>query len=400
MIATSSLFSQLLQFFPRSNFRRLVEKHRAERASKGFSSWDQFVAMLFCHLARANSLREICGGLATSHGRLSHLGMTDAPNKSTLSYANQHRPWTLFQDLYFQTLERFRREGQFGPRKHGFRFKNKLVSFDSSLISLCLKLFPWAKYRTAKGGVKIHVLLDHADYLPSFIHISEGRMADVRAARLLQPKAGTIVVMDRGYNDFELFGRWGDWGVFFVTRLKEHTRHYVIETRAVPPNSPILSDEVIVLEGVDAEAKCTHPLRVIRMWDEEHQRELTFLTNHLDFAARTIADIYKERWQIELFFKAIKQNLRIKTFVGTSENALRIQIWTAVIAILLLKWMHYQSKAGWSLSNMAALTRINLLSYRDLTQWLRDPFGERDNPWPLVQGDLFAPNLGQLPVRR
>ena len=256
--------------------------------------------------------------------------------------------------------DRFRAQGRLGARQHKFRFKNKLLSLDSTTISLCLSLFPWAKFRRAKGGIKAHVLLDHDDYLPSYVLISKAKMHDAKVLALLRPNPGSIVAMDRAYNDYRQFARWCEAGVYFVTRMKDNAVYEVAEKRDVPRHRNILSDEIILLTGAQAQKKCPHPLRRTVVWDADNEREIVLLTNHLDFGATTIADIYKERWQIELFFKALKQNLRVKSFVGTSENALRIQIWTALIAMLLLKWLHHLSKAGWSLSNLASMLRLNL----------------------------------------
>ncbi|MBS3821506.1 MAG: IS4 family transposase [Phycisphaerae bacterium] len=394
MVRTASIFSQLLRFFPSNEFSTLVAKHGAERAAKGFSSWAQLVSMLFCHLAGAESLREICTGLACCLGKLRHLGLSASPNKSTLSYANAHRPAAMFEELFWQTLERFRSLGQMGPSKHGFRFKNKLLSLDSTVISLCLTMFPWARYRTAKGGVKAHVLLSHNDYLPSYVCITEARKADVKIAQLLDLTAGSIVAMDRAYNDFALFERWTARGVFFVTRLKSNTVFEVVEEREPPQNRNIVLDQVIRLTG-DAGTACPSLLRVVVAWDAENDRYIELLTNHLDFGATTISAIYKDRWQIELFFKALKQNLKVKTFVGTSENALRIQIWTALISILLLRWMAHQSRSGWSLSLMAAAVRWNLFVYRDLQEWLTDPYAWDADPPPIAQLCLSIPGVGQ-----
>lgn len=374
MVKTASLFSQLLEQIPRTEFAALAKRHNAERHARGFTCWTQFVGMLFCQLAHADSLREICNGLACCLGKLTHLGIANAPNKSTLSYANQHRPAALFEDLFWNLLQRFRARGQLGPRQHKFRFKNKLLSLDSTTISLCLSLFPWAKFRRAKGGVKAHVLLDHDDYMPSFVLITEAKRHDSKILHLLRLAAGSIVVMDRAYNDYKQFAAWIAQGVFFVTRMKENAVYEVVQRLVVPQNRNILSDQIIRLTGVNAQAKCPHLLRRIVVWDEEHQREIVLLTNHLDLGASTIAEIYRERWQIEVFFKALKQNLRIKTFVGVNENALRIQIWTALIAMLLLKWLHHLSKAAWSLSVLASMLRLNLFTYRDLRDWLNDPF--------------------------
>jgi len=371
----SSIFGQILQIFDKRDFLQAVRDTKAEHAAKGFTCWAQLVAMLFCQMAHADSLREICNGLACSLGKLVHLGIGVAPNKSTLSYANKHRPAALYEELFYTALGRFRDEKGLGVRKQRFRFKNKLLSLDSTTISLCLEMFPWAKFRRAKGGVKAHVLLDHDDYLPRYVLITEARRSDVKMADAFPLNPGSIVVMDRGYNDYALFGKWTDGGVYFVTRLKDNAAYEVLEQGPVPANRNIRSDQLIQFTGEKAQRDCPSPLRRVTVWDAVNEREIVLLTNLQEFGATTIAAIYKDRWEIELFFKALKQNLKVKTFVGTSENALRIQIWTALIAILLLKWLHHLSKAKWSLSNLASMLRMNLFTYRDLTAWLDNPFG-------------------------
>ncbi len=375
MVQAMSLFNQLLQHFPVPEFAALVKKHSAERAAKGFSCRAQLVAMLFCQLAHADSLRDICNGLACCVGKLVHLGIAGAPNKSTLSYANRHRPAKLYEDLFYTALGRFRDEKGLGERKRKFRFKNKLLSLDSTTISLCLEMFPWAKFRRAKGGVKAHVLLDHDDYMPSYVLITEARCSDVKMADAFPLNPGSIVAMDRGYNDYSLFGAWTERKIYFVTRLKDNAAYEVLSDAAVAENRNIRSDQLIQFTGEKAQRDCPYPLRRVVAGDPVNGREIVLLTNHLEFGSTTIAAIYKDRWEIELFFKALKQNLKVKTFVGTSENALRIQIWTALIAILLLKWMHHLSKAKWSLSNLASMLRMNLFTYRNLTAWLDNPFG-------------------------
>ena len=375
MVQAMSLFNQLLKHFPVLEFAALVKKHNAERAAKGFSCRTQLVAMLFCQLAHADSLRDICNGLACCVGKLVHLGIDVAPNKSTLSYANRHRPAELYEDVFYTALARFRDESGLGERKRKFRFKNKLLSLDSTTISLCLEMFPWAKFRRAKGGVKAHVLLDHDDYMPSYVLITEARRSDVKMADGFPINPGSIVTMDRGYSDYALFGRWTERGIFFVTRLKENAAFQVLDEAVVPVNRDIRSDQLIQFTGANAQTDCPFPLRRVVVWDAVGEREIVLLTNLMEFGATTIAAIYKDRWEIELFFKALKQNLKVKSFVGTSENALRIQIWTALIAILLLKWLHHLSKAKWSLSNLASMLRMNLFTYRNLPAWLDNPFG-------------------------
>src|SRR3954470_23166959 len=324
MVQAASLFNQLLQHFPRSEFAALIRKHSAERGAKGFSCWTQLVSMLFCQLAHADSLREICNGLGCCLGKLTHLGIGKAPNKSTLSYANEHRPAKLYEDLFFTALKRFREEEGLGPRPKKFRFRNKLLSLDSTTISLCLELFPWAKFRRAKGGVKAHVLLDHDDYMPSYVLITEARRSDVKLADSFPLNPGSIVAMDRGYNDYSLFGRWTAQEIYFVTRLKDNAAYQVTNQCAVPANRNIWSDQLIRFTGEKAQKDCSCLLRRVAVWDATNQREIVLLTNLLEFGATTIAAIYKDRWEIELFFKALKQNLKVKSFVGTSENALRI----------------------------------------------------------------------------
>jgi Transposase DDE domain/Domain of unknown function (DUF4372) len=369
---TTSLFSQILQIVPRVSFLRLVYECGAERHAKGFSSWDQCVAMLFCQLAQSKSLREISDGLAVTCGKLSHLGLRAAPAKSTLSYANAHRPWQLYQNTFFHLRDLCRSESP--GKKKKFRFKNKLLSLDSTTVDLCLSLFPWADFRQTKGAVKLHMLLDHDGYLPDFAVITDGKTTDVITARHFTLPAGSIVAIDRGYCDFELFAQWTNSGVFFVTRLKGNAAYEVVENRLLPQRGSVLADQVIRFTGPKTSLKYPGLLRRVVVWDEENQREIELLTNHLSFGATTVGKIYRDRWEIELFFKVLKQHLKIKTFVGTSPNALKTQIWTALIAVLLLKYLQFRSKCNLPLCRLVALLRLNLFSYRNLWDWLDDPF--------------------------
>jgi DDE family transposase/uncharacterized protein DUF4372 len=367
-----SIFSQILQWFPRLEFDAGVREHKAERHARGFTCWQQFVAMLFCQLGHAQSLREICGGLAATEGKLRHLGMLDCPKATTLCYANAHRPWQLYQSVFYTTLERCRAEAlKRGQRK--FRFKHKLLSLDASMVELCAESFDWAKYKRTKGALKLHLVLDHDGYLPCYAVMTEGKTADITEARKMHFESGTLLVFDRGYSDYHWWLNLTRAGVNFVTRLKDSALYGVVDSRPVPENSNVMRDEVIVLvsqQEVGPEAR----LRRIEVWVEEKNETMVFVTNNLKLAARTIARIYKERWQIELFFKALKQGLKIKTFVGTTENAVQIQIWTALIAMLILKYLQLKSTFGWSLSNLIALLRQQLFVHRDLWKWIHDPF--------------------------
>jgi len=368
-----SIFSQLLELFPRVEFEQAVREHKAERHARGFNSWTQLVAMLFCQLGRAHSLREICGGLASCEGKLKHLGVMKSPKKSTLAYANEHRPWQLYSAVFHHMFDKAQAMAQQKGGKKKFRFKNKLVSLDSSVIDLCLSLYDWAKFRRTKGAVKLHLLLDHDGYLPSFAVITDGKKSDITVARTMKFERGTVLVMDRGYNDYDWFAELSDQGVFFVTRMKTNADFEVVGKRTVPEKSNVCCDEDIFFYSLAAADK-TYFFRRIEVWDEAKQETLVFLTNNMQFGATTIAAIYKDRWQVELFFKAIKQNLKIKTFLGTSANAVHTQIWTALIAMLIVKFLQLKSSFGWSLSNLIALLRHQLFVYRDLDAWLNDPF--------------------------
>jgi hypothetical protein len=381
-----SIFSQLLQLFPKAEFFQAVKKTKAERHSRGFTSWSQFVAMLFCQLGRAHSLREISGGLRSCEGKLKHLGIT-APSHSTLSYANAHRPWELYQEVFFSLLAQVRSQIH-GKKK--FRFKNKLLTLDSTIIDLCLSLFNWAHFRRAKGAIKLHLILDHEGYLPSYAYITEGNVADVKIAQGLQFNPGTVIVDDRAYNDYRLFGQWTSQGIYFVTRMKDNAQYKTVGDRKVPQHRHILKDELIEFLAPLAQEKCPYPLRRIEVYNPEKDETLVFLTNHMHWGATTIAALYKDRWQIEIFFRALKQNLKIKTFVGTSPNAVKIQVWTALIAMLILRYLQLVSQFHWSLSNLVALLRMNLFTHRDLWAWLNEPFGIL--PFPYEQ-EQYALNL-------
>jgi hypothetical protein len=370
-----SIFSQVLKLFSRGEFEKAVQEHKAERHARGFTSWGQFMAMLFCQLGRAHSLREICGGLACCEGQLKHLGVPVAPKKSTLAYANEHRPWQLHQTVFEQTLGKCRElvESQ-GGRKKKFRFKNKLMSLDGSIIDLSVSMFDWAKYKRTKGAIKLHLLLDHDGYLPSFAVVTEGKTSEIKVARTLRFASGTILAIDRGYIDYEWFRELTLEEVYFVTRMKDNAVYEVKEELEVPQNSNVVSDQIICFPRLAREGEEPVLFRRVEILDEKKQERIVFLSNLLAFGATTIAAIYKDRWQVELFFKALKQTLKIKTFVGTSANAVRTQVWTALIAMLVLKYLQLKSKFAWSLSTLAALLRQQLFFYRDLYVWLDDPF--------------------------
>ena len=364
-----SILNQLLQVFSRVDFQRAVDETKAERHARGFRSWDQFVAMLFCHLADANSLREICGGLASCEGRLSHFG-SKAPSRSTLAYANTHRNWELFQKVFHQLYEQCRRDLS-GRKK--WRFKNPLLSIDSTHISLCSEMFPWATYSRQKGALKLHFTLDHAGYLPAAMVITTGQYSELIIARRQRWETGSILLFDRGFMDFRWFNRLTADGVWFITRVKRDMQYEVVDSTEIETGAEVVRDDRVQLTGRLSRIKYPGPLRVVTIQKENGER-FQFLTNNPTLAPSTIALAYRDRWEIENFFKILKQNLKIKSFLSTSPNAVWTQIWTAVIVMLLVRYLQTKSQFNWSFSNLVYFLRMNLFVYRDLWDWLHYPF--------------------------
>lgn len=390
MSSFCSLFQQIVSIVPRGRFEQLARKHGSEYHARGFTSWEQFIAMMFCHLARAQSLREIEHGLRTAAGRLSHLGIDAAPPKSTLSYANAHRPWQLYESLFYELVELCRATP--GPRR--FQFKNKLLSIDSTTIELLSEMFEAVKYGKSKGAVKLHLMLDHDGMLPVFAVVDSDPVGDITVARRMAFPAGAIVVFDRGYIDYSWLQSLTQSNVFFVTRLKKNC-HYELVERRDPPRGVIRDEIVDVFDVRYVRREGYVPLRLrrVEVADPDGGANLVFFSNHLTLGATTIARIYKDRWQIELFFKALKQNLKIKTFIGTSSNAIHIQLWTALIAMLLVRYLKLKSQCWVSLSNLFAMLRFHLFSYRDLWAWLSEPF----EPIRPDEYQLVLIELGQQP---
>ena len=368
MAHNNTILGQMLKMFARHEFEKAVSETGTEYHARGFSSWNHFVAMLFGQLAGQDSLRGIEAGLATQAKHLYHLGVKPV-HRSTLAYANEHRSHELFKKIFELMLSKCQ---PLAP-KHKFRFKNPLYSLDATVIDLCLSLYDWAKFRTTKGAVKLHVKLNHAGYLPTFMVMTEGKVHESTVAPSVPLESGDVVVFDRGYNDFAWFKTLVDKSVFFVTRLKKKARYKIIERRPVT-HKDIYSDHIIEFTGFYARKNCPCRLRRIRSKDPKTGKIIVILTNHLDWSSKTIALIYKDRWQIELFFKAIKQLLKIKSFVGTSRNALLSQLWVALIAYLLLAYLKFKSKFSWSLYTLCAILPTTIFSKRNLWDWLNDPF--------------------------
>lgn len=386
-----TLFAQIIQSLSRNCFKALVKHYDTDKHNKGIDSWTHLITMLFCQFSKLNSLRDVTNGLRSASGNLNHLGLQKAPSKSSLSYQNQNREWHLFQDYYFKLLQRLSGLAQFKQTR--FRIKSKILLLDSTTISLCLSLFDWAKYRKRKGAIKLHTLLDYDGCLPVYINLTDGKVNDAMAAKEIVLPADSVVVADRAYVDFENLYRWHIGKSFFVVRLKKSVKFNRLDERELPEDrhQHILIDEYIELSEEKTKTKYPKKLRRVVVWDEVNQQTIELITNQFSWTANTISDLYKARWDIEQFFKDIKQLLKIKSFLGTSPNAVLIQIWTAMITILVLKYLKACAKYGWCLSNLVAFLRINLLVKFDLQRLLDNPFEQQPEPVPLlyVQGKLF-----------
>lgn len=385
-----TLFSQIISKLDTSKFNKLVKFHQSDKHQKGFNSWSHLVSMLFCQFAKSQSIRDISNGLRSATGNLNHLGMQRAPSKSTVSYQNKNRSWELFRDYYYVLLESLGQQA--GMKRTNFRIKSKIFLLDASVISLCLSLFDWAKYKTKKGAVKMHTLLDYDGHLPAYVNITDGKTADNKGAYDIPLLKGSVIVADRFYNDFSLLNVWDSNGVYFVIRHKKNIQFKTVRELELPENrhQHLLKDEIIELTGTKTKEKYTKRLRRVALWDDKNQQTIEVITNQMSWTANTITELYKARWEVEIFFRDIKQQLHIKSFIGTSQNAVMIQIWTALITILILKALKTQAKHPWYLSNLVAFIRLNLFVKVDLHKWLDNPFAkEQPPPNKYIQGVLF-----------
>lgn len=386
-----NLFSQIISKIDRNAFKKLVKEKQSDKHEKGYNSWTHLVSMLFCQFSKSQSVRDISNGLRSATGNLNHLGVERAPSKSSVSYQNKHRDWTLFQDFYYHLQGHLSHLAGFKQVK--FKIKSKIFLLDSTTISLCLSLFDWAKYKTGKGAVKMHTLLDYDGNLPAYVNVTEGKTADNKGAYDIPLHAGSVIVADRFYNDFSLLNVWDSNKVFFVIRHKDNLRFTSVKENDLPADrhQHILKDEIIELTGYQSKKKYPKRLRRVAIWDDENQQTIELITNQTSWTANTISELYKSRWQIEIFFREIKGLLHIKSFIGTTKNAVLIQIWTALITILILKFLQKLAKYGWRLSNLVAFIRLNLFVKIELQKWLDKPFeNPPDRRKMVIQGDLFA----------
>jgi hypothetical protein len=362
----NTVFAQLLKYVPRHEFETLANQHHCGRSFRTASRWSQFVTLAMAQLAGRNSLRDIVENISAQAHRLYHLGSAKL-TRSNLSRINEDKPYALYEALFGKLLNRC----QGMTPGHDFRFDNPLYSLDASTIDLCLSAFPWANFRTTKGAIKLHIGLNHAGYLPEFVTITDGKTSDIEAGRALEFPRGSMVAIDRGYNDYAWYNQLTEKGIFFVTRLKSNAKTRVVSRRPVLSSKGLTSDQTIEFTGAQTVKKCPVQLRRIGYRDSETGKHYVFLTNNFKLAAKTIADIYKARWQVELFFKWIKQNLKIKSFIGTSKNAVMTQIWIALCVYLLLAFIKFQSKLKKSMQQILRLLQLNLFEKRDLMALLR-----------------------------
>jgi len=364
-----TVFAQLLKYIPRHEFETLANQHHIGRRFRTVSRWSQFVAMPLAQLSGRTSLRDIVANLSVQAHRLYPWTVPYSHDRTSRASTSTN-PMTFTRPLFEKLLTRCQ---AMAPR-HGFHFRNKLYSLDASTVDLCLSVFPWANFRTTKGAIKLHVGLGHESYLPESVILIDGKTTDITAGRARAFPAGSIVACDRGYNDYGWYNQLTQKGIFFVTRLKKSAQYRIVSRHTVPSEQGLRSDQTIAFTGLQARKHCPMPLRRIGYSDPLTGKHYVFLTNHFALSAKTIADIYKQRWQIELFFKWIKQNLKIKTFIGTSKNAVMTQIWIALCVYLLLAFIKFQSTLDKNMRQILQLPQIDLFDKHDLYTLLRrDP---------------------------
>ena len=362
MVHNNTILRQITALLPRHEFEALAKDHHLGQKFRSFNRWTQFMAMFIGQLSGRKSLRDIVMNVSAQSSKLYHLAIKPF-SRATLARVNKQQPAALYERLFFKLLDRCR---EVSPG-HRFKFKNKLYLLDTTTIDLCLAVFPWAKFRKTKGAIKLHFGIDADGYLPTFMSLTDGKVHESQWAKALNLPRGSIAVFDRGFNDYNWYETLTKNGVYFVTRLKSNA---IIENGPKRPGRKppgVTTDREILLRGVKT------PFRQINYTDPETGKELRFVTNadHLD--AKTMAELYKERWKIELFFKWIKQNLKVKTFLGTSKNAVLTQIWIALCVYLLLAFLKFKAKIDLSMQQMLRLLQLNLFERRDLLALLKPP---------------------------
>jgi hypothetical protein len=357
---TTTVLQQLLHLLPRHDFQSFVGQHKADKYTKKLSCWSQLTVLLYAQATEKDSLREIETGLQVQSGRWYHLGLKTCA-RSTLSRANEKRPWRIYESLFYKMLERC---SSLGSGTASFSFQNDLFAIDSTTVDLCLSLFPWARFRKEKGAIKLHTLFNIRSQIPELILITDGKVSDIGAIRDIDLSVypqGSIFVFDRGYNDYAFLWKIKQAGHHFVIRLKRRAHIVHLGQHKKVLSKGVLKDEKVAFILKEAQEDYPADLRLVTFHDDEHGVTYEFLTDHFQFSAVNIAQIYKRRWDIELFFKWIKQHLKIKTFLGTSKNAVLTQIWIAMIYYLILAWIKHQTSFKGSLHTLTVMLRELIL---------------------------------------
>ena len=358
----STVLRQIVAFLPRHEFESLAKDHHMGQKFRSFNRWSQFMVMFIGQLSGRKSLRDLVMNVSAQANKLYHLAIKPC-SRATLARVNEKQPAALYETIFHKLLKRCR---QFAP-KHKFKFEGKLCLLDATVIDLCLSVFPWAKFRKAKGAIKLHVGLDGDGYLPEFVSLTDGKTHESRWAKALKLPRGSMAVFDMGFTDYGWYQTLMENGIFFVTRLKGNARVKCLRKRRGRKAAGITADQIVLLGNIP------QPLRMVGYCDPETGKEYRFVTNADHLGAKIIADLYKERWQIELFFKWIKQNLKIKTFLGTSKNAVLTQIWIALCVYLLLAFLKFKAKLGISMQQMLRLLQLNLFERRNLIELFKPP---------------------------
>ena len=370
MYAGKTLFAQIMDFLPWTSFQRIVQRHRGDHRARTLTCAEQFRVMAFAQLTYRESLRDIETCLAAQASKLYHMGFREPVRRATLADANEARDWRIYAEFAQRLIARARR--LYAQDSFGVELDHTVYALDATTIDLCLSMFPWAAFRSTKAAVKLHTLLDLRGAIPSFIHVSDGKLHDVNVLDLLLPEPGAFYVMDRGYLDFARLYALDQAGSFFVTRAKRNMNARRLYSAAVDRDTGLICDQTIALNNFYAVRDYPAHLRRVRYRDPETDKNLVFLTNHTLLPALTICALYKSRWQVELFFKWIKQHLRIKRFYGTSENAVKTQVWIAVSVYVLVAIIKKELQLEASLHTLLQILSVTLFEKMPLQQAVAD----------------------------
>jgi len=381
------IFSQLTDHLPLHIFRRCVSRYNGNRYVKSFRCLDQYLIMFFAQLTFRESLRDIEVCLRAQEAKLYHMGIRASVSRSTLSDANEQRDWRIYADFAQELISIAR--PLYATTDLGLELDNMVYALDSSTVDLCLSVFPWALFRSTKSAIKLHTLIDLRGNIPSFIHISDGKMGDVKVLDILIPEAGAFYIMDRAYLDFSRLYLLHAAGAFFVLRAKSNTKYKRLYSRPYDKTTGVKCDQIIVLTGVNAEKDYPQTLRRIKYYDEKTKKTFNFLTNNLNIPSKTVADLYRNRWQVELFFKWIKQNLRIKTFFGTSENAVKTQIWIAISVYVLISIIKKRLNVSSEIYTILQILSLTLFEKINIDQLLNNSSCKSDDKNDSNQLNLF-----------